>query len=188
MKIILLISTLFTLTAFTVTDKKTLDEIPDKSYHPIVLGQKLTYRADLSTYSMTFDSLPTVINGLTYIKCTTAYETGQSISYYRQDGNRVLYTKSGQITETVEIPENPEVGLVWFESDSTWKYTVIAAKETLETPEANYINCLVIQSENINPNANPGHYQLYLQYFQRSRGYIGTKLGGLLYSYVTIEN
>lgn len=185
MKVILFISTLITLTAFTVSEKPTLDEIPGKSYHPIVFGQKLIYKADLSTYSKTFDTTTTELNGKTYIKCTTDFGTSQSIVYYREDGSRVLYIKPNQTTETVQIPENPSIGLVWYESDSTWKYTITSINEMVETPEAKYINCIVIQSENVNRKANPDHFGLYMQYYQRGRGYIGTKLGGLLYSYLT---
>ncbi len=184
-KAIMFISTLIALTAFTIADKPTLDEIQGKSYHPIIPGQKLIYKADLSTYSKTFDTTTIELSGKTYIKCTTDYGTSQSIAFYREEGNRVLYIKPNQISETVQIPENPTIGMVWYESDSTWKYTVTSVVETIETPDTKYINCLVIQSENVNRKANPDHYEFYMQYYQRGRGYIGTKLGGLLYSYVT---
>ena len=34
---------------------------------------------------------------------------------------------------------------------------------------------------------NPNKFQVYMQYYQRGRGFIGTKLGGLIYSYLIEE-
>ena len=175
------------LTAFRYSGKKAYDEIPGKSYHPVVLGQKYEYVADLTKYSIYFDSSVTEIQGRKYIKQTVDYKSSQTFAYYREEGGNVLYIKPEQNHETIEIPVNPVVGATWYESDSTWKYTITETRETLETPQAIFLNCLVIQSENIDRRANPDHYRLYLQYYQRGRGYIGTKVGGLLNSYLTIS-
>lgn len=187
MKFIIITIILIAITAFTFTTKPTFDEIEGKSYHPIVIGQKFIYKTDHSTYSKTFDNATVVINEKSYIKCITNFGYSQSISFYREEGDRVLYIKPNQTLETVQIPENISVGLVWYESDSTWKYTVKSLKETLETPEANYLNCLVIQSENVNYKSNSEYFKQYFQYYQKGRGYIGTKLEGRLYSYVTLN-
>jgi len=175
------------LVAFKYSDKKTYDEISGKSYHPIILDQKHLYAADLTKYSMYYDTSFTEIQGKKYIKKITDYGNSQTVAYYREDKGNVIYIKPKQKLETIEIPANLAIGIVWYESDSTWKYTITCSKETFETPQAIFLNCLVIQSENINHKANPDHYRLYLQYYQRGRGYIGTKVGGLVFSYLTVE-
>ncbi|MBA3705446.1 MAG: hypothetical protein H0W84_05970 [Bacteroidetes bacterium] len=178
---------ILTLTSFTYSDKKNYKEIAGESYHPIVLGQKHTYTADLTKYTMYFDSSFTELGNKKYIKETIDYGDSQTFVYYREENKNIIYFKPDQKQETIEIPAIITIGMVWYESDSTWKYTITGIKETFETPTSIFLNCLVIQSENIDRKANPKHYRLYLQYYQRGRGYIGTKLGGLVYSYLNMD-
>lgn len=161
---------------------------PGESFHPLLPGQKNYYKTDFSTYSISFDSSETEFREKKYLKHTVDNGKTKSFTYYRVENGNVVYIQSHQKSETVEIPSNPVQGMSWYESDSTWKYTVIDTAAILKTPGGKFQNCLVIQSENIDRKANPDHsYRIYMQYYQRGRGYIGTKIGGLLYSYLKIE-
>lgn len=167
------------------SDKKVFEEQIGKSYHPIKKGQTDTYIADFNKYTISFDTNFTEIRNKKYLKQTTDYNGSQTIAYYREEDGDILYIKPDQINETIEIPKELKTGFVWYESDSTWKYTIKNSSEHFETPISVFKNCLVIQAENIDKNKSAGYYQIYLQYYQRGRGYVGTKVGGLIYSYLT---
>lgn len=169
------------------SDKKVYNEIPNKTYHPIVLGQKLNYRADFRTYSIYLDTTTTERNGKMYILQTVADGNYKSYAYFRENNDTIIYIKPDQKSETVQIPARPTLGMTWYEGDSTWKYTITGISETLETPISRFTNCLIISSENIDKSANPNHYRLYQQYYQRGRGYVGSKVGGLIYTYLIVE-
>ncbi|MBP8192569.1 MAG: hypothetical protein KAX69_03115 [Chitinophagales bacterium] len=167
--------------------KNVYDEIQGKSYHPIIPGIVKNYISDLREYSTLFDTIYSEFNGKRYLRYTHDYGTFQSSAYYREDNGSVIYIKSEKEKETIEIPNNPKIGMIWYEGDSTWKYTITSINEILETPSSTYLNCLVIQSENLDLKKNPNKFQVYMQYYQRGRGFIGTKLGGLIYSYLIEE-
>lgn len=176
------------LSAYTFTGKPKYKELKGASYLPLIKGQKKTFKVDLRTYIQYFDTTTIEINGKTYIKSVIDYGPSQSRAYYREENQAVYYLKQGEMNETTAIPTNPVVGDTWLEGDSSWKYTIIGTNEIFETPESVFSNCLVIQSENNDKIKYPNHYRLYLQYYQRGRGYVGTKIGGQLYSYFTLNN
>lgn len=163
----------------------TYDEIKGEPYHPIIAGQKGFYKDHQTIYSFSWDSIPTKISGKEYIKQTINYNNDLSIAYYRNDNGNVVYMKPGQKEETIEVPANPQPGMVWYESDSTWIYKITDLKGKLKTPASKFINCLVIQSEHIENNAADKGV-LYMQYYQRGRGYVGTKINGQVYSYMLL--
>lgn len=168
-------------------DKQIYDEIPNQSYNPITLGKTQVYISDFRKYSIHFDSLSINLKDKKYVKKITDYGSSQTVAFYREDSGSVLYIKPEQTKETVQIPAIPIIGMEWYESDSTWKYTVVGIGEKFETPKSIFLNCLVIQSEVTSRNNNSGYYSLYLQYYQRGRGYVGTKVGGLVYSYLSLD-
>ena len=172
--------------AFTYPGKDIYDEIAGKPYFSCLPGEKTTYRTDFGKYSRFCDSALTLIQGKEYFKQTIDYGTSQTIAYYRIDKGTTLYLKPGQSKETMETPADPKEGTVWYESDSTWRYTITNTKATFETPEARFANCLEIQSEDL--RARKGQYSLYTQFHQRGRGYIGTKIGGVLFSYMILPD
>lgn len=184
-KILSVITTVI-LTSFSVFSQ-TYDSKPGESFHPLLPGQKNYYQTDLRVYSMYFDSTETEFQGKKYLKQTYEDGASKSITYYRVENGNVLYIQPNQKIEALEIPSNPIQKMTWYNSDSTWMYTIIDTAETLKTPIGKFKDCLVIQSENLDRKAAPHHYRLYLQYFQRGRGYVGTKIGGILYSYPKIK-
>ena len=181
-------SLLLFVSSFKSSDKKIYDEIKNKSYHPIIPGERNYYKADFREYSTYFDTVYTEINGLKYLLSTTDYGKFKTFAYYREENGNVIYLKKGQTKETIEIPNNPTIGTIWYEGDSTWKYTITSINDIFETSNIMFINCLVIISENVDTKANTNHYQVYEQYYQKGRGYIGTKLGGIVYSSISLED
>lgn len=170
--------------SFNLKAKSIYDEIKGASYHPVITGIKKNYLADMREYSTLFDTTYTYINGKRYLAYTHDYGTFKSSAYYREENGKVIYIESKDQKETIEIPDNPTIGMVWYEGDSTWKYTITSINEIFESPTSTYLNCLVIRSENLDLKKTPNKFQVYMQYYQRGRGYIGTKIAGLVYSYL----
>lgn len=108
-------------------------------------------------------------------------------SYYRENMGSIVYFTTDVKKETVEIPKMQFVGMTWYQSDSTWKYTIISVNDTLKTPKYSFLKCLVIESEDLKCKNSNNCYKKYLQFYQRGRGYVGTEISGLLYTYMVIE-
>jgi hypothetical protein len=186
-KIALIIMIFVSLTSFIKSGKMIYKPIEGKSYHPIIAGQNNTYKTNSDPYKMYLDLDTTTFLGRKYIKQTFDYGNSQSFAYYREENGNVIYINADQKKETIEIPAKLEKGMVWYEGDSTWRYTLIGTNELLETPESIFQNCIVIEAENITSKLYQDHKRLYHQHFQRGRGYVGTKLSGQVVSYLSIR-
>lgn len=164
-----------------------LDEIPNQSYHPLLKSKINKYKRDFSTYKISFDSKKVKVNKKKYYTQIADYGETKLYSYYRENMGSIVYFTTDVKKETVEIPKMQFVGMTWYQSDSTWKYTIISVNDTLKTPKYSFLKCLVIESEDLKCKNSNNCYKKYLQFYQRGRGYVGTEISGLLYTYMVIE-
>ena len=176
---------MFLLLTACSTAKPQQESSNNASYHPVKMGAKHTYTDGSIVYNSTFDNKYTERNGKKYLALVSDYgNKSQILAYYREENGDVIYIKPDQKKETIEIPSQPKNGFTWFESDSTWRYTIRSLNSLLETPNGNYKDCLVIESTPIKLNktiAKPLHF---MQYYQRGNGYVGTIMNGVLNAYL----
>jgi len=164
---------------------KTCAPVTDKPYHPLEPGSRIKYQiVGGPTYQMLVDTKTVSLSGKSYLKQTIDYGTSQSVAYYRQEGAATVYRAKPEDAESTEIPVQPQKGQVWYEADSTWRYTIVSTAEELSTPVCRYTDCLHIQAEQLGPKAEGRVVRaVFQQYFQRGSGYVGTQMAGKLVTY-----
>lgn len=163
----------------------TCKSMAEKPYHPLEPGSRTRYQiVGGGIYQMLVDAKPVELGGIAYLKQTTDFGQGQTVAYYRQDGGATVYRVKPETAESTEIPAQPQKGQVWYEADSTWRYSVVSTAEELATPTCRYPDCLHLQAEQLGPKAGGRAVQaVFQQYFQRGRGYVGTQMAGKLVTY-----
>ncbi len=164
------------------------DEIPNKSYFPIVPGQISIY---LSDYAKEIYSYDTTIrrSGEMEIVEQTVHTFSLLAGNNWKSKYLLIKTKDGAYirsdtgtTEHLLMPSSVELGSSWIGERGS--NTVISLNETLKAPRASYTNCLVVRCTTKDRNDND---VVYFDYFQRGRGKIGMVRNGIVVFYMTLE-
>ncbi len=104
-------------------------------------------------------------------------------AYYRAGEKNYVSCNRKTGKETVEIPKKPVVGQSWYESDSSWVYTVSSTNTRLSTPVKKYKNLLEIQAIQVT-SRDKQKYTTYRNFYARGIGYVGSIVDGKLLSYL----
>jgi hypothetical protein len=104
-------------------------------------------------------------------------------AYYRAGEENYVSCNRQTGKETIEIPKKPVAGQSWYESDSSWVYTISSTDARLSTPVKNYKNLVEIQATQVT-GRDKQKYTTYRNFYARGIGYVGSIVDGKLLSYL----
>lgn len=93
-------------------------------------------------------------------------------AYYRMDEEKFYHYNKLIRAESIVIPRSPVINQQWFESDSSWVYTIIKTGQTLQTPLKKYKNCVIVECRQLT-GRDPEKSQGYYLYYSKGNGYVG---------------
>ncbi|MTI23277.1 hypothetical protein E1176_19770 [Fulvivirga sp. RKSG066] len=108
-----------------------------------------------------------------YFGLTRTYSWGlRDTLYSRIDsvGNQVDFNPTTR-QEHLSVPKNFSLNDTWTTDDGSWQHQIYSTHERLVTPSKTFEDCLVIQAIDLRKKKR----SLYLHYFVRGVGFVGSK-------------
>ena len=129
-----------------------------------------------------FGSVPVEVQGKVYVPRIRRYSTGGiDTTFYRQGEKGVYHLNAADLNkkETLTMPFRSVVGERWFESDSSWSYTINTVSGTIDTLR----NLLVIRAMQLKGDAKQIG-TMYDLYYAKGIGMIATMVEGKILVYL----
>ncbi|WP_010134022.1 hypothetical protein [Ochrovirga pacifica] len=192
MKKILLIGIIAGIFSGCKTVKTTTNNIINEElgYYPLKTGNYWIHKYFDSNNTQTIKVVDKniEINGKHYFKIERKYSWNKkSVDYSRNEkGTNYSYDDKTK-GESINIPNNLEVGFTWLQFDKSWKYEIISTNAKIETPIGKYENLLLIEASQLT-NRDKYKRSKYQLFFKRGVGKIAAKGNGKLMTYLTKYN
>jgi hypothetical protein len=140
---------------------------PDQSFEDMIIPVKKTF------------------SGESYNVIVRKYSWGQIDTSYVKGGvdGAVYFFDVESNSSSLEVPADPQISYEWDSPSNSWHYEIVDINATFETPEMTFRDCVVIRSDQINV-ADSTKYPSYLVYYSRGIGFVGSKVGTEIVSYL----
>lgn len=150
-------------------------------YSPLTPGNSWYYETMDGAFDEFISDQPYIHKGIYYVQSIKKYsDKTTEVSLFRiaADGT-VYYLDTETFKETPEIPAKPRLNYQWSSTDEKWKYKIIALGVELKTPNRIFKDCMAIKS-----TSQTDTNQVYINYYAKGIGFVGTKVGGDLVTYL----
>jgi hypothetical protein len=150
------------------------------SYAPLIPGSSWVYKTTDGSFEDYISEEKFTYNKIDYFQNIRKYSDGTAaISYYRIEKNGALhYLDNKSFKESIEIPSHPRLSFRWSSSDNKWHYKIVEVDSELKTPLHIFKNCIAIKAE-----SNDG--SVYINYYSKGIGFVGSKADGKLVAYLS---
>jgi len=156
-----------------------------QTYSPKTVGSKWTFKMGDNSFTDEIVAGQFTHEGKDYLKKLRTYSWGdKDLSYFRVDNTgTTFYLDAKSKLECIDVPGQPKAGDSWTSADKAWKYTVTDIAGVLKTPTQTFKDCLIIKAEQLG-NRDKEKLQIYLNYYVKDIGYVGSKVDGGLMAYI----
>jgi hypothetical protein len=167
------------LTSMTQMDNK------ENVYFPLVLDGEVVFKYMDSKSSVKHTSLAgtVVLDGKEYFPRLMRYSWGSTdTAFFRTENEVVYYFDKKSRSESISMPADLKIGVTWTSTDRAWQYEITSLSAKLETPVRKYKDLLVIRATQLQ-NRDRDKLPVYLNYYQKNIGQIGSETNGKLMTY-----
>lgn len=119
------------------------------------------------------DSLITFNGKEYYRRATTTPDKKTSYSYFRvTEENEIVALHDDKIEESVQIRLDPELGEVWYDADSSWKFEATSLTETFKTPWCEFDSLLEVKCTPTSKNTERISYKYCKMRYKKGVGQV----------------
>ena len=169
---------------FSCSTNKLVDTSEPNSYLLFSnVDSKFNY-ADSKSYVHYKDSKKTEsLNDKIYSITEIIYSWGhQDKAYYRLDKGNVMYYDMKSDSETLIMPKDPKIGMMWKSQDGAWEYEIIDLDAKIETPVNMYSGLLAMKARQL-LGRDVNKLAEYINYYEKGKGKIASFGNGKLMTY-----